>query len=41
VKFPALVALPAGVVTTIFPVAAPAGTVAVILIGVTTLAQWP
>ena len=37
VKFPTLVAVPAGVVTAIFPLVAPAGTVAVILVAVTTL----
>jgi hypothetical protein len=36
-KLPTLVAGPAGVVTAIFPVVAPGGTVAVILIGVLTV----
>jgi hypothetical protein len=37
VKFPVLIAVPAGVVTPIFPVVAPPGTVAVILIDVLTV----
>jgi len=37
VKFDALIAVPPGVITVIFPVDAPAGTVAVMVVGFTTL----